>query len=162
MRAGYTSNKRACCERGASREAPAAERKDRCEIEARGRNTRVLYIIAIGLLIVLFSVSIWLSVSDPQGTIDEYHKLSFPDWLLIPQASAKLLGLIGVVQRRSRTIKDFAYAGFLYNLLLAFGAHVATRDPQVLLALLGLAIWVFAFAMDRLYQRKPRPGVAAL
>ena len=64
-------------------------------MEARGRNTRVLYIIAIGLLIVLFSVSIWLSVSDPQGTIDEYHKLSFPDWLLIPQASAKLLGLIG-------------------------------------------------------------------
>ncbi len=118
--------------------------------------TRIVYFIATGLFFTVFIVSILLSVLDPQGTIDEYRKLSFPTWLLIPQTLAKALGLLAISQRRWPVLKDFAFAGFLYNLLLALGAHIAVRDVNVVLAIIGLAAWVFAFTMDRIYI--PRAG----
>lgn len=127
-------------------------------MNTRPQTTRVLYFTALGLFYALFIVSILLSVFDVKGTLDGYRHLSFPTWLLIPQATAKALGLIAIAQNRWRTLKDFAYAGFLYNLLLALGAHVALRELDVLLALLGLLLWVFAFTMDRRYHGRRAEG----
>lgn len=116
--------------------------------------TKVLYVTALGLFTAVFVASIALSVFDPEGTINEYRQLSFPEWLLVPQATAKALGLIALFQTRSQLLKDFAFAGFLYNLLLALGAHLSIGEAQVGLAIFGLVVWVFAFAMDRIYHKQ--------
>ena len=62
-------------------------------METRSQTAKVLYYIAMGLFITLFSVSLVLSVSDPQGTIEEYHKLTFPDWLADPTGDCQVPGL---------------------------------------------------------------------
>jgi hypothetical protein len=51
-------------------------------------------------------------------------------------------------------LRNFAFVGFLYHILLALGAHIALRESMVLLALFDLVVSVFAFTMDRLYYRQ--------
>ena len=70
-------------------------------------------------------------------------------WVVFFNGAGKVLGLAAIYQNRSNTLKDFAFAGFLFNLLIATSAHIATADPEVVLAILGLVLWVFAFVMNR-------------
>ena len=107
-----------------------------------------LYRVAIGLLCFVFIVSISLSVGDAPGTYAEIVRLGFPLWIVWPQTLAKALGVIALVWGRSHALRDFAFAGFLFDLLLAIGAHIAHGDAFVVVALISLAIWIFAYVME--------------
>lgn len=86
---------------------------------------------------------------DYDGTITQLRELGFPTYLAWPQTIAKLLGVVAVLSRRSRTLSQFAYAGFLFDMLLALAAHIAERQLYGLVAVAGLAIWAWAFREDR-------------
>lgn len=120
-------------------------------------NTRRLYWWSVGLLSLIFLFSAFYGVLDLQGSYAEYRHLEFPAWLVFPLSLAKLLGVVAVVSNRSTTLKDFAFAGFLYDLLLALGAHIAQQELKVVLPLISLGIWAAAFVMDRrVYPRLDR------
>lgn len=108
-----------------------------------------LYWLSIGLFTLLFAVSIGLTLGDLPGSYASYARLGFPSWSIFFNATAKILGLVAILHNRSRTLKDFAYAGFLYDLLLAIFAHISLGESDVFLALFGLVLWIFAFTMDR-------------
>jgi hypothetical protein len=108
-----------------------------------------LYWIAIGLFAVLFFGSAFLNITDPQGAYAEYKRLEFPAWIHYPLSLLKVLGVLVIVWNRSQTLKDFAFAGYLCDLLLATGGHIAQMDMGIWLALFGLTLWGFAFYMDR-------------
>lgn len=111
--------------------------------------TLLAYRVAVGALCAVFLFSALLTVVDLDGTEAELRKLGFPDYFAWPQTVAKVLGVAAVLSRRSRTLALFAYAGFLFDMLLALAAHVAERDSGVWLAAGGLVVWAFAFAADR-------------
>lgn len=107
------------------------------------------YRVAVGLLCAVFLFSALLTVVDLDGTQAELRKLGFPDYFAWPQTVAKVLGVVAVLSRRSRTLALFAYAGFLFDMLLALTAHIAERDSGGWLAVAGLVIWGFAVREDR-------------
>ena len=107
------------------------------------------YWLAIGLFSLVFIGSALLTVLDVPGSVAEYRHLGFPTWLTYPQSLAKIMGIVAIVFSRSRTLKDFAFAGFLFNLLLAVGGHISQMETDVLLPLITIGIWAFAFTMDR-------------
>ncbi len=111
--------------------------------------TQRLYWIATGLFTALFTGSVIFGLFDLNDSYREFQHLEFPAWSFIFLTVAKVLGLIAVLSNRSQTLKDFAFAGFLYDLLLALGAHIAQQEIKVLLPLLSLPIWAFAFIMNR-------------
>jgi DoxX-like family len=112
---------------------------------------KTLYWTATGLFCALFTGSILLTFGDLQGSYDEFQRLGFPLWTVYFLGTAKILGLTAILSNKSQTLKDFAFAGFLYDLLLALGGHIAQQEIKVLLAVFGIVIWVFAFVMDRKY-----------
>jgi DoxX-like family len=107
------------------------------------------YWIATGLFTLLFVSSIVLTLSDLNTSFKSYAHLGFPAWSVYFNATGKILGLIAIYWNRSRTLKDFAFAGFLFDLLLALSAHIAQREADVFLAAFGLVLWGFAFFMNR-------------
>jgi hypothetical protein len=108
-----------------------------------------LYWLAIGLFTLLFVSSVVLTFSDLEESYRVYARLGFPMWSVFFNGAGKVLGLAAILHNKSRTLKNFAFAGFLYNLLLALFAHIAQQEIDVLLAVFGLVLWVFAFVMDR-------------
>jgi DoxX-like family len=111
--------------------------------------TRTRYLIATGLFVTLFVGSVTLGWLDIAASYKEYTHLGFPKWSFHFLQFAKVAGLIAILSNRSRTLKDFAYAGFLFDLLLALGAHIDKREVKVVLPIVGLAIWGCAFFMNR-------------
>jgi hypothetical protein len=113
--------------------------------------TRWIYRISLTLFCVLFIGSAILTVVDAKGSYEGFARLQFPAWILYPLSLAKVLGVIVILKSSCRTLKDFAYAGFLYDLLLALGGHIANWwDQDIFLALFGLVLWNATFWLDRL------------
>jgi DoxX-like family len=117
---------------------------------ARRSTTSRLYWVALGLFTVMFAYSAIWSLVDPSGTKVQTAKLGYPGYLAVyPLALSKLAGLVVIHLRRWRTLTHFAFAGFLFDLLLALAGHIHTRDfPYGWLAVLGLVLWAAAFTMD--------------
>ncbi|WP_197076627.1 DoxX family protein [Hymenobacter terrenus] len=113
--------------------------------------TKLLYGISISLFSAIFVFSALLTIIDVQGSYAEFQRLSFPTWLTYPTGIAKLLGVLAILKSKSRSLKDLAFAGFLYDLLLALGAHIAVWDILVLGPVISLVVWAFAFITDRQY-----------
>jgi DoxX-like family len=108
------------------------------------------YWLALGLFAVMFLYSAIWSLVDPGGTRIATAKLGYPGYLgVYPLSIAKLAGLAAIFSRRSRTLTHFAFAGFLFDLLLALAGHIHKSDfPSGWLAVFGLALWVAAFVME--------------
>jgi DoxX-like family len=111
--------------------------------------TKRLYQISLGLFSALFLGSAVFGLVDIQASYDEYRHLGFPGWALYPLSLAKVLGIIAIVSNRSKTLKSFAYAGFLYDLLLALGGHISQREVKIILPVVSIGLWAFTFVMDR-------------
>ena len=66
-----------------------------------------------------------------------FVKMGYPTYLIYPLASAKILGLIAIWGNFSNALKEWAYAGFFFNTVLAFFAHFMINDGQHLGALIA-------------------------
>ena len=109
------------------------------------------YWVVTGLFCLMFIVSALLTFLDPAGTKRGTAKLGFPVYIgLYPLAVAKLAGVGAILWRKWPIVTLFAFAGFLYDVLLALAAHVHEKDfPNGWLAVVGLVLWCAAFAVER-------------
>jgi hypothetical protein len=121
-----------------------------------GSYNRWLYWVPTAALCAVFVASgIWYLV-DPRGAADNYVALGFPGryTIVYTVAALKILGSAVIVWGRWRTLTMFAFAGMLFNLLLALDAEIALRTSNIAVAAVTLVFWCLAFWADRL--RFPR------
>ncbi len=52
-----------------------------------------------------------------------FEGMQFPTWLVIPLAVAKILGVVAILTDASNTLREWAYAGFFFDVILATMAH---------------------------------------
>ena len=110
----------------------------------------VVHRTAIGLFTATFLYSATWSLVDLDGTRADTLALGFPVWTSVLLALAKLAGLAVILSRRFGALTWLAFAGFFYDVVLAFGAHVAQRDaPRAAIALFGIAVNVAAYRVER-------------
>ena len=68
------------------------------------------------------------------------HRIfGYPSYLIYPLGIAKVLGRIAIWTRLSPLLKEWAYAGFFFDVLLAFAAHYTT-DGAIVPSLVGLVL----------------------
>jgi len=81
-----------------------------------------------------------------------FENLGYPTYLIYPLAIAKILGLIAIWTRLSRTLTEWAYAGFFFDVILALVAHLSVSDGGHTFALVGvILVLVSRFSYGRLY-----------
>jgi len=78
-----------------------------------------------------------------------FKVLGFPTFLIYPMAIAKILGVVAVASRLSPFLKNLAYAGFFFNVLLAFAAHINISDGEYPASLIALALLVTSYVFER-------------
>jgi len=76
--------------------------------------------------------------------------LGYPLYLLKILGTAKLLGGIAFLQERFRTLKEWAYAGYTFNLLGASASHLFAADsiarivtPIIILGFVLTSYWLW-------------------
>ncbi len=118
------------------------------------KRDRLLYWIFTGLLsaMMLFSASMYiLKNADIQAAFTSF---GYPTYIIYPLAIAKILGVIAIVSNYNRSLKEWAYAGFFFDFLLAFGAHWAIKDGEHMGAVMATVLLLLSyFFWHRLRQQ---------
>ncbi len=70
------------------------------------------------------------------------NNMGFPAWMVYPLATMKILGVVAVVSGLSRMLKEWAYAGFFFDSVMAFSAHYMAGDGAGGMALFAIAMTV--------------------
>lgn len=94
------------------------------------KTIKIIYWITTGILSLLMlgsGVGYFFNYSKISGIVQE---MGFPLWIIYPLGIAKILGVVAIVTRLSPSLKEWAYAGFTFNLLLASAAHYNVADGE--------------------------------
>jgi len=107
------------------------------------KKTKIIYWILTGLLVVLMLFSSIPNIIITQQSIDIVSKhLGYPVYLIPFLGVAKLLGVIAILIPGVNRLKEWAYAGFVFDLIGAGYSSIAVGDPVVnsLPLLIGFAL----------------------
>jgi len=82
--------------------------------------------------------------------------LGYPSYILEILGIAFLLGVVGIIQSKFQTLREWAYAGFTFGLLGAFASHLFAGDPlaTAISPVVLLAVLFGAYALEKQVQGK--------
>lgn len=94
------------------------------------RNWKIpAYWAATGLFSGLMLLSAGMYLAGTPQIREGISHLGYPQYLLVILGTAKLLGAMALIQRRLLTLREWAYAGFTFDLLGATASHIFVGDP---------------------------------
>lgn len=113
------------------------------------KKSKIIYYVSTGLLslMMLFSASMYFFKN--AAIREAFNNLGYPNYIIYPLATAKLLGLIAIWFVNHKWIKEWAYAGFFFNFVLAFFAHVMINDGDQFGALIALALLTISYIFSK-------------
>jgi len=114
------------------------------------KRNKIIYWTATGLLTALMLMSAGMYFMNYEMVSATFLKLGFPTFVIYPLAVAKLLGLIAILSKKSQLLKEWAYAGFFFDFVLAFFAHIIAQDGEFAPALVAIILLV----VSRIYDNK--------
>jgi hypothetical protein len=95
-----------------------------------------------------------------------FGHLGYPRYLLPFLGVAKTLGVLAVIAPRLRTLKEWAYAGLVFDLTGAFYSHLSVGDPASVLVFpaIGLVLVTASYVVYHWYidHATTSPGNAPL
>lgn len=107
---------------------------------------KLFYWIPTGLLLFVMVGSAVQYVVDLPATKEAFGQLGYPGYVVYFNATAKLLGAIAILFPVWRTLKEWAYAGYLFILLLAMQAIYVSMSPAFSAVMLGfIALWGLSY-----------------
>ena len=109
---------------------------------------KIIYWIATGLLCAIFLYSAQMYFRNYEMVQGFFKALNYPAYVVYPLAILKVLGVIAIVTKKSDTLKEWAYAGFFLDLVLATAAHYDAGHGLGLSAMAFIP-WVVSYFMDR-------------
>jgi len=111
---------------------------------------KIIYWVSTGLMCALFLYSAGMYFTKYEMVKGFFEHLGFPVWIIYPLAVAKILGVIAVLSKQSKMLKEWAYAGFFFDAVLAAGAHYYAGDGQTGMAIGGIILVI----ISRIYDGK--------
>jgi len=113
------------------------------------KNNNIIYWIATGLLTALILISAGLDIFYNEMVSEAYIKFGYPTYIIYPLGFVKILGLIAIWAKKTNTLKKLAYAGFFFNFVLAFGAHINENDMGFLPAIIGIILLSISYMYNK-------------
>ena len=74
-----------------------------------------------------------------------FSRLGFPIFIIYPLAIAKLLGLFAIWNPNFNSLKEWAYAGFFFNFILATTAHFVVPDGEQVIAIVAIILLLVSY-----------------
>jgi len=109
----------------------------------------LIYRITTGLFSLLFIGGATMYFLNYEMVAESFTTLGYPTYIIYPLAVAKLLGLVAIWTNKSETLKEWAYAGFVFDLILAAAAHIAVADGEYAPALVGLVLVLVSYVYHK-------------
>jgi uncharacterized membrane protein YphA (DoxX/SURF4 family) len=126
---------------------------------------KIAYWVLTGLFGLMMTFSGVMYLTGAPQVLEGFRHLGYPDYFRLLLGIGKLLGAVALlVPVVPRTLREWAYAGFVINLVSASVSHYASGDPvgQVVSPLFFLGVLLTSHQLwRRLEQGAAEPQVAA-
>lgn len=96
---------------------------------------RIVYWIVTGLMAAFMLIASVPDVIRHPEAIKIFHHLGYPEYLLPFIGVAKILGVLAVLIPGFQRLKEWAYAGLVFDVVGALYSHIAVGDPA--------SAWIF-------------------
>ena len=110
----------------------------------------IIYRVVTGIFTLLVLMGASQYFFNHEVVKEMFEQIKFPTYLIYPMGVAKILGIVAIWSNKSKTLKEWAYAGFVFNFLLAISAHVNVGDGEYFPAIIALVFVVASY----IYYRK--------
>jgi len=109
------------------------------------KKEKIIYYTSTGLLTAMMLMSAGMYIFNHDAMAQTFTQLGYPSYIVYPLALAKILGLIAIWSNVSKTLKEWAYAGFFFDFILAFSAHINAGDGEYLPAVFALILLMTSY-----------------
>ena len=113
------------------------------------KKEKIIYYISTGLLTLLMLMSVGMYLFNHDIMAETFTKLGYPSYIIYPLAAAKALGLIALWTNLSHTLKEWAYAGFFFDFILALSAHLHIADGEHIPAIIALILLSISYYFSK-------------
>jgi uncharacterized membrane protein YphA (DoxX/SURF4 family) len=117
------------------------------------KTTKILYWVFTILLIALMLFSAYGSLFKPEQTQAFAKNIGFPVYLFTFLSIAKILGIVALLVPGFSRLKEWAYAGFTFDLLGACDIFIANHFPVTQWAPFILPGFIFIFGSYICYHK---------
>jgi hypothetical protein len=116
------------------------------------------YWIVTGLMAAFMLMASIPDILQIPQAVDVFTHLGYPTYLLPFLGVAKTLGVVTVLIPGFRRLKEWAYAGLVFDLIGALYSHLAVGDPASAwgFPILGLVLVLGSYFLQRLALRHER------
>ena len=105
------------------------------------------WIFTIGLcILMLYSAQMYFFNTEMIKHF--FESFGYPTYIVIPLAIAKVMGVIAILTNRITWIKEWAYAGFFFDLVLASAAH-HYAGHGIGLSVYALIMLIFSYGIGK-------------
>ncbi len=110
---------------------------------------KIAYWIATGLLsaLMLFSASMYFF--NHEEILKTFTSFTYPGYVIYPLAVLKLSGITVILLNKWKALKEWAYAGFFFNFVLAFFAHQQAGDGKLGGALVAIVLLLTSYFLGK-------------
>ena len=116
------------------------------------KTLRIVYWIATVLFcsFMLYSAGIYFTKTEMMR--DGFLDLGYPAYLVLPLGVLKLTGVYVILHNRWKSLKEWAYAGFVINISLAITAHLAVQDGHESGAMMALILVLISYIIGKIVR----------
>ena len=125
------------------------------------KKTKILYWVFTALFAMLMLFASIPDVLRADEAIAVFKHLGYPSYLLPFLGVAKILGVVAILAPGFRMLKEWAYAGLVFDLLGALYSHISVGDPPSvwMFALIGLALAAGSYLLSPGSSKKISVGL---
>ena len=109
------------------------------------KSNKIIYWVTTGILTIIVLMFVGNSIFNNEMFSKRFAELGHPTYIIYPLTIAKMLGLIAIWTNKSKTLKEWAYAGFFFNFVLAMLAEVHAADPDYISPPLALILLLSSY-----------------
>lgn len=109
------------------------------------KSIKITYYVATGLLTLLMLFSVSQYFFNYEVIKGAFESFGYPTYLIYPYGTIKLLGLVAIWFIPSKSLKEWAYAGFFFAFILAFFAHYMIGDGEQMGALVATMLLLISY-----------------
>ena len=110
---------------------------------------KIMYWLATGLLSAMMLMSASMFVFNNAAVQELFISLGYPVYIIYPLATAKIAGVLVILIKKSIFLKKLAYAGFFYDFLLAFSAHINAKDGGYIPSIIAMTLLIISYLYDK-------------
>ncbi len=113
------------------------------------KRDKIIYYVATGLLTLLMLFSVGMYFFNHEEVAGMFTSFGYPTYIIYPLAVAKLVGLFALWNPNFKAIKEWAYAGFFFDFILAFFAHYMIGDGSQGGAIVAMVLLIVSYIYSK-------------